>query len=96
MPGFRVTLDRLAVPVFAVLACLLAWAFYLAEWLGAPNAGGQFPLGPILAAGLVSLLLGRPGLKAWAGRLSRLLDPGGWYLLADLAPIALVVGAVLV
>ncbi|MGE0439999.1 MAG: CPBP family intramembrane glutamic endopeptidase [Gemmatimonadales bacterium] len=96
MPGFRVTLDRLAVPVFAVLACLLAWAFYLAEWLGASIAGGQFPLGPILAAGLVSLLLGRPGLKAWAGRLSRLLVPGGWYLLAVLAPIALVVGAVLV
>lgn len=96
MPGLRSTLDRSAVAAFAVLACCFAWAFYLAEWFGAPIAGGQFPLGPILAAGLVSLLLGRAGLKAWTGRLSRLAAPGGWYLLAVLAPLLLVAGPVLV
>jgi len=77
------------IATYAVLACLFAWMFTIANALGAGVEGGQFPLGPIMAAALVSLGLGRSGLRRWGGSLARLKTSPGWYLFAALAPIAI-------
>ncbi|MGE0553209.1 MAG: CPBP family intramembrane glutamic endopeptidase [Gemmatimonadales bacterium] len=77
------------IATYAVLACLFGWMFTIADALGAGIEGGQFPLGPIMAAALVSLGLGRPGLRRWGGDLARLRTAPGWYLLATLGPIAM-------
>jgi len=81
--------------IYAVLACLFGWGFVIADLLGAGIDGGMFPLGPGIAAALVSLALGRPGLRRWGTALARFKTAPGWYLLAAIGPIVLVVILVL-
>jgi membrane protease YdiL (CAAX protease family) len=62
--------------------------------MGAGIEVGQFPLGPILAAAIVSAGLGRSGLRQWGRRLRTLRSAPGWYAIAVLAPIAILAAAV--
>lgn len=80
---------------YAVLACLFGWSFIIADQLGAGTGSGQFPLGPLIAAAVVSAGLGRAALRAWGRRLTTLRTGPGWYLLALLAPGVILAAAVL-
>jgi membrane protease YdiL (CAAX protease family) len=56
----------------------------------------NLPIGPILAAALVSALMGRAEFRWWWHQLRRLRTSVGWYVLAFVAPIVIVAVAVLV
>jgi membrane protease YdiL (CAAX protease family) len=81
---------------FTVLACLFGWSLFIASRLGASVQPTGMPLGPILAALIVSALLGWEELKQWGRRLVTLRAPLSWYALAAVAPIVLVALPVLV
>lgn len=59
------------------------WSFRFPEVLGSSQISGVLPgayLGPIASAFLVTVVVaGRPGLRAWAGRLWRWRVPARWY-----------------
>ncbi len=80
---------------FTILACLLGWAFFLARALGAGISPDQNPLGPMVAAAIVVACLGRAGWKEWGRQLATLRAGLGWYALALLAPVAIIVAVVL-
>lgn len=86
---------RFPLALFVVLACAFGWIFILAQSLGADIEAGQLPLGPLLAAAIVSAALGRARLREWGRRLITVRTAAGWYLFAFLAPVALLVAAVL-
>jgi membrane protease YdiL (CAAX protease family) len=69
--------------------------FIIAAALRGGDASGQFPLGPIIAAAIVAAGLGRAGLRQWGRRLATLRAAPRWYLVAFLAPVAILVAAVL-
>jgi membrane protease YdiL (CAAX protease family) len=69
--------------------------FTIAHALGAGIEPGQFPLGPIIAAAIVSATLGRAGLRQWGQRLITLRAAPAWYAIALLAPIVILAAAVL-
>jgi len=81
--------------LFAVLACLLGWAQYIAAWLGAKISPDNIPLGPLVAAVITALILGRAELKAWWRQLRNFRASAGWYILALAAPALIIVAAVL-
>ena len=95
MAGSSPQLMRYPLTAYTILACAIAWMFMIAQALGAGIEAGQFPLGPIIAAALVSASLGRPGLRQWGRRLATLRAAPGWYAIAIAAPIAILVAAVL-
>lgn len=80
---------------YTILACLIGWAFTIAHALGAGNDAGQFPLGPIIAALVVSLALGRQGMRRWWSALTSFRTAPGWYLLATVGPVVMIVLLVL-
>lgn len=81
---------------FAMLSCLFGWSLFIASTLGANVQPTGMPLGPILAALVVSAILGREELRGWGRRLINLRASFGWYALAAVAPVVLVVLPVLV
>ena len=85
-----------AFPVtsYWILACLFGWIFKIRAAMAGGTAD-QFPLGPLIAAGLVALCLGRPGLRAWGRRLAATRTGIHWYLIAFLGPIVLMAVCVL-
>lgn len=85
-----------ALIVFTLLACLIGWVFIFAKAAGADIDPGLLPLGPGVAALIVSAILGRAHLKAWGRRLITLRAAPGWYVVAILAPVAILVLAVIV
>jgi len=91
----RVTL-RSPLLLFTVLACVFGWVFVIAQALGAKVEAGQLPLGPIVAAAIVSAAMGGGRLREWGRRLVTLRTSPGWYLFAFLAPVIILVAAVLV
>ena len=54
------------------------------------------PLGPIIAAAIVVTCMGRARLKEWLRQLVTFRTSLGWYGLAIVAPVAIIVIAVLV
>ncbi len=54
---------------FAVLACLLGWSNYIEVWFGLGSDPSNMPLGPVIAALLVTACQGRDALKIWGRRL---------------------------
>jgi len=77
--------------LFAVLACLLGWAQHLASALGAKISPENIPLGPLLAAAITAVLLGRSELKTWWRQLLNFRASAGWYILSLVAPAAIIV-----
>ena len=85
-----------ALTLYLVLSCLIGWVFFLGRALGAEGHPGQLPLAPIIAAAIVSAAQGRASLRAWGRRLLTLRAPARWYLVAFLAPVVILVAAVLI
>lgn len=79
---------------FTVLACLVGWAFFIARVLGADVAPDGLPIGPIVAAAIVTVALGRGELAAWWRRLLQVRAGLVWYALAVAIPAAIIVAAV--
>lgn len=84
------------VTTYWILACGFGWMFEIASALRGSAEGGQFPLGPIIAAAIVAAALGPSGLRDWSRRLATVRTAPRWWLIAFLGPIVLMVAAVLV
>jgi membrane protease YdiL (CAAX protease family) len=76
------------ITVFAVLACLFGWGIFIAAGLGLGSNPDNMPLGPLLAALVVTSCQGRQELFAWGRRLRRWGAAPKWYVVAVLTPIA--------
>jgi hypothetical protein len=87
---------RFPITAFALLACLFGWSVYLAAALGAGSHPDNMPLGPLLAALVVTACQGREQVRAWGRRLRRWSAPPWWYAVAVLTPIAVDLGIVAV
>ena len=84
-----------SITLFAVLACLLGWSQYIVALLGVKLVPENIPLGPLAAAAITAGVLGRSELKAWWRQLRNFRASVGWYVLAFLAPVLIVVASVL-
>ncbi len=80
---------RYPISSFALLACLFGWLPYELAAFGLGNNPENMPLGPAMAALVVTSCQGREALRAW-GRTLRRWGASPWlYLLAVGAPIML-------
>jgi membrane protease YdiL (CAAX protease family) len=82
--------------VFAVLACLVGWAQYLLSAFGIGLAPDQIPIGPFVAAVIVTSVQGRDVRQAWWRRIRRVRIAGRWLAVVTLVPIVVHVAIVLV
>ena len=87
---------RHPISAFAVLACLFGWMPYIVTALGIGSNPENFPLGPVIAALLVTSCQGREALFAWGRSLRRWAASPWLYALAFGAPALLQVAIVLV
>jgi len=94
--AFTAFVRRHPFALFAALACLFGWGIFIAAGLGFGSDPDNMPLGPIMAAAIVSALLGRTAFRGWARRLRRWGASPRWYAVAVLVPTAITVGLVLV
>lgn len=74
---------------FAVLACFFGWFPYLLAALGIGSHPENMPLGPAIAALVVTSCQGREALFAWGRTLRRWSGSPWLYLVAVVVPIAL-------
>jgi membrane protease YdiL (CAAX protease family) len=81
--------------LFAVLACILGWAQFIASALGAKIAPENLPIGPLVAAVITAVILGASELKAWWRQLLNFRASVGWYILALAAPALIIAASVL-
>jgi membrane protease YdiL (CAAX protease family) len=96
MPAFVALVRRHPVSSFAFFACLFGWMVYGLAAVGLGTNPENMPLGPAMAALLVTSCQGRESLRAW-GRSLRRWSASPWlYLLAVGAPIVMHVSIVLV
>ena len=87
---------RYPISAFAVLACLFGWMVYGLAFVGIGSNPENMPLGPLMAAFVVTSCQGRAALFAW-GRSLRQWAASPWlYVVAVAAPIAIHVLIVLV
>lgn len=75
---------------FVILACLVGWIPYIFAAVGDNGSPTNWPFGPLVAAAIVSAFLGRAGLKTWWRRLTTFRAAPGWYILAFVAPVVIV------
>jgi membrane protease YdiL (CAAX protease family) len=87
---------RYPMTSFAVLACVFGWSLFIAAALGAGSNPDNMPLGPLVAALIVSACLGRSELRAWGRRLRSWRAAPRWYAVAILVPALVHVVNVLV
>jgi membrane protease YdiL (CAAX protease family) len=87
---------RHPISAFAVLACFFGWMPYIASALGVGTNPENFPLGPVIAALVVTSCQGRDALFAWGRSLRRWAASPWLYALAFGAPALLQVAIVLV
>ncbi|CAN5564460.1 hypothetical protein BH10ACT10_BH10ACT10_20510 [soil metagenome] len=73
---------------FATLACLFGWGIFIAAGLGLGSNPDNMPLGPLLAALVVTSCQGRKELFSWGRRLRRWGAAPKWYVPALLTPFA--------
>ena len=95
MPRFTVWLQRHRLSAFFVVAYAISWSSWPLYAVGLMPQMEFLPVGPLLAALLVTgLAWGRSGLKAWGRRLIRWRVGWTWYAVALLLPplMALVAG----
>jgi membrane protease YdiL (CAAX protease family) len=83
------------IAVFTLLACVIGWLFFIVAALGADLSPSNLPLGPIIAAALVAILMGRAEWKKWTLALGTFRTSFGWYILAIVAPLMVIGAAVL-
>jgi hypothetical protein len=87
---------RYPISAFALLACLFGWLVYGLAALGIGTNPENMPLGPAMAALVVTSCQGREALSAWGRSLRRWVASPWLYLLAVGAPVFLHVSIVLV
>ncbi len=89
---------RFPIISFVVLACLIGWKSFIIAFLTGDGGSGveNLPIGPFFAALVVVACQGRLELRTWGRRIRDWRASPWWYLLAVLAPLALVVLIVLV
>ncbi len=87
---------RHPVSAFAVLACLFGWMVYGLAFVGIGSNPSNMPLGPVMAAFVVTSCQGREALFAWGRSLRRWAASPLLYVVAVAAPIAIHVLIVLV
>jgi membrane protease YdiL (CAAX protease family) len=95
MQRFTVWLQHHRLSAFFVLAYAISWSSWPLYAVGLMPRMEFLPIGPLIAALLVTgLAWGRPGLKAWGRRLIRWRVGWIWYAVALLLPplMALVTG----
>ena len=83
-----------AVPVFLLLVFPLSWYSWLLGYADDPGNSGINPLGPLVAALLVSAAGGWANLKAFVRTLTRIRSHWSTYAAALLLPILLAVASV--
>ena len=84
-----------SLALFTVFACLFGWIAFVASALGADVPLEILPLGPSLAAAIVTAGMGRTDLRLWGRQLVTIRASPGWYALAIAAPVAIIIAAVL-
>lgn len=87
---------RHPLPSFAVLACVFGWLVYGFAAVGVGSGPQNMPLGPAMAALVVTYCQGRAALLDWGRTLRRWAASPWLYILAVSAPIALHVLIVLI
>ena len=87
---------RYPLTAFAVLACCFGWLVYGLAFVGIGSNPENMPLGPFIAAFVVTSCQGREALFAWGRTLQRWAASPWLYLVAIGAPIALHVFIVMV
>ncbi len=87
---------RHPLSAFAVLACLFGWMVYGLAAFGVGSNPENMPLGPVMAALVVTSCQGRGALFAWGRTLRQWVATPWLYVVAIGAPIALHVLIVLV
>ncbi|WP_134767645.1 CPBP family intramembrane glutamic endopeptidase [Nocardioides sp. 1609] len=85
---------RFPISAFALLACLFGWMVYGLAAVGLGSNPENMPLGPALAALVVTSCQGRAALRAWGRSLRRWAASPWLYLLAVGAPLLLHVAIV--
>lgn len=80
---------RYPISAFAVLACLFGWMIYGLAAVGVPTDTDNMPLGPLVAALLVTSCQGRDALRAYGRTLRRWAASPWLYVVAVGAPITL-------
>ncbi|MBN2553491.1 MAG: CPBP family intramembrane metalloprotease [Spirochaetales bacterium] len=84
------------LPLFFVVACLVGWAMFIVAALGARLSPSNLPIGPVVAALLVAAFMGRSELRDWGRQLITFRTSFGWYVLSFIAPVVIIIAAVLV
>jgi CAAX protease family protein len=87
---------RYPVSAFMVLACLFGWSPYILAAVGIGTNPSNMPLGPVIAALIVTSVQGRDALFAWGRRLRRWTASPWLYVVAFASPILINVVIVLV
>jgi membrane protease YdiL (CAAX protease family) len=80
---------------FTLFACLFGWVFFIAKGFGANVEPLAMPLAPLLAAVIVAAAGGRAELRTYWRQLKRFRTSPWWYVLALVAPVAIIVAVVL-
>jgi uncharacterized protein len=90
LAGLRALVERRPLETFFALACAFSW------WPMLGQDGGLFPFGPLVAALVVTAVVGgRAGLSDYLRRLARWRAGVGWYAAALAVPVALATGPAL-
>ena len=87
---------RYPIAAFMALACLFGWSPYILAAVGIGTNPSNMPLGPVIAALIVSSVQGREALRSWGRRLRRWTASPWLYVVAFVSPILLHVLIVLV
>jgi hypothetical protein len=74
---------------FVVLACLVGWLPYLLAAGGVGSEPQNLPLGPLVAAAIVTACCGRDALATWWRRVRSIRLPLVWLAVALLLPVAM-------
>ena len=96
MPSPAQLVRRYPISAFAVLACLFGWMVYGLAFVGIGSNPENMPLGPIMAAFVVTSCQGRAALFAWGRSLRRWAASPWLYVVAVVAPITIHVVNVLI
>jgi CAAX protease family protein len=86
---------RYPIAAFAVLACAFGWIPYLFQAFGIGKDLENLPLGPVLAALVVTSVQGRAALRSWGRRLRRWTASPWLYLVAFSSPVLAHIAVVL-
>lgn len=96
MSTLRRTVRNHPLIVFVVLACLFGWGSSIAVALGFGSNPDNMPLGPLMAALVVTACQGGGALRRWGRALRSWRCSPVWYVAVILAPVAIHVTNVMV